>query len=270
MSTWIEDQLQQLMSPVTAATLSYTGPTLSALPGLTSLFAAVFAAAYVGWGLYGLSGKRRATLSSCVISIVHGIVTNIIAGAQLVSQYPFSLDAQNTSSVNFVMQLSAAYMIVDFFLFLLPFTPNDFLFVGHHMMTTGYMMSSLYIGRGGLSCLVLMVLGESTSLFQNSWLISRELRRESRAAMSCFKVLSPIYTYVFLLVRSIVAPPVIAWFCVHLQSAQKLPIGCRVTWAALAAVTTAGSQIWSYKLWKGLKKQSAKHKADVMHRPKSM
>ncbi len=43
----------------------------------------------------------------------------------------------------------------------------------------------------------------------------------------------------------------------------------RVTWAALAAVTTAGSQIWSYKLWKGLKKQSAKHKADVMQRPKS-
>lgn len=74
-------------------------------------------------------------------------------------------------------------MIVDFFFFLLPFTPNDFLFVGHHLMTTGYMMSSLYIGRGGLSCLVLMVLGESTSLFQNSWLISRELRRESKVGI---------------------------------------------------------------------------------------
>ncbi|DBA88031.1 TPA: hypothetical protein ACH3X1_005013 [Trebouxia sp. C0004] len=189
---------------------------------------------------------------------------------QLVSQYPFSLDAQNNNSANFIMQFSAAYMVVDFFLFLLPFTPDDFLFVGHHLMTTGYMMSSLFIGRGGLSCLVLMVLGESTSLFQNSWLISRELRQESRAAMSCFNNLSPIYTYVFLLVRSMVAPPVIAWFCIQLQSAQKLPIGCRVTWASLAAVTTAGSQIWSYKLWKGLKRQSAKHKADVMQRPKSV
>ncbi|DBA88030.1 hypothetical protein WJX77_008204 [Trebouxia sp. C0004] len=270
MATWIEDQLQQLVSPVTATTFPYTGPTLSAMPGLTSLFTAVFAAAYIGWGLYGLSGKRRATLSSCVISIFHGIVTNIVAGAQLVSQYPFSLDAQNNNSANFIMQFSAAYMVVDFFLFLLPFTPDDFLFVGHHLMTTGYMMSSLFIGRGGLSCLVLMVLGESTSLFQNSWLISRELRQESRAAMSCFNNLSPIYTYVFLLVRSMVAPPVIAWFCIQLQSAQKLPIGCRVTWASLAAVTTAGSQIWSYKLWKGLKRQSAKHKADVMQRPKSV
>ena len=73
-------------------------------------------------------------------------------------------------------------MIVDFFMFLLPFTPNDYLFVGHHLMTTGYMLSSLLIGRGGLSCLILMVLGESTSLFQNSWLISRELRHDSRVS----------------------------------------------------------------------------------------
>lgn len=33
---------------------------------------------------------------------------------------------------------------------------------------------------------------------------------------------------------------------------------CRATWATLAVVTTAGSQMWSYKLWRGLKKQSAK------------
>ena len=67
-------------------------------------------------------------------------------------------------------------------MFLIPFTPGDYLFVGHHMMTFGYMVSSLVINRGGLSCLILMVLGESTSLFQNSWLISRELRRQSKVS----------------------------------------------------------------------------------------
>ncbi len=36
-----------------------------------------------------------------------------------------------------------AYMLVDLFCFLLPFTPNDFLFVGHHIMTATYMMSSV-------------------------------------------------------------------------------------------------------------------------------
>ena len=75
-------------------------------------------------------------------------------------------------------------MLVDFFMFLLPFTPNDFLFVGHHLMTIGYMFSSLHINRGGLSCLILMVLGESTSLFQNSWLMSRELRRDNKVRAS--------------------------------------------------------------------------------------
>lgn len=85
-----------------------------------------------------------------------------------------------------------AYMAVDFFMFLIPFTPGDYLFVGHHMMTFGYMVSSLLINRGGLSCLILMVLGESTSLFQNSWLISQTLKRQSNvstlsslAAQSC-------------------------------------------------------------------------------------
>lgn len=79
-------------------------------------------------------------------------------------------------------------MAVDFFMFLIPFTPGDYLFVGHHLMTFGYMLSSLVINRGGLSCLILMVLGECTSLFQNSWLISRELRHESNVSISACNV----------------------------------------------------------------------------------
>ncbi len=36
-----------------------------------------------------------------------------------------------------------AYMIVDLVCFLLPLTPNDFLFVGHHFMTSSYMITSV-------------------------------------------------------------------------------------------------------------------------------
>lgn len=75
-------------------------------------------------------------------------------------------------------------MLVDFFMFLLPFTPDDYLFVGHHIMTSLYMIMSLQVNRGGLSCLILMALGESTSLFQNSWLIARELRRDNQVNVS--------------------------------------------------------------------------------------
>ncbi len=116
-------------------------------------------------------------------------------------------------------------MIVDFFMFLLPFTPNDFLFVGHHLMTTGYMMSSLYIGRGGLSCLILMVLGESTSLFQNSWLISRELRRESKVSI------------IYLTCCAVVVA--VSFLC---KSMQAIVTACCITCALLASASSKGQQ----------------------------
>lgn len=36
------------------------------------------------------------------------------------------------------------------------------------------------MGRGGVSVLILMALGESTSIFQNGWYMARDLRKDSR------------------------------------------------------------------------------------------
>ena len=78
--------------------LFFAGPALQYLPGLTGFFAANFVLAYIAWGLYGLSGKKRyrlslqlrltqackvfrwkvwcrGTLSSCAMSILHGLLT---------------------------------------------------------------------------------------------------------------------------------------------------------------------------------------------------
>ena len=48
-----------------------------------------------------------------------------------------------------------------------------------------------------------------------------------QVALKAFEILSPIYTYVFLLVRSVVAPPVMVWFAMTLMKATKLPFACR-------------------------------------------
>jgi hypothetical protein len=72
-------------------------------------------------------------------------------------------------------------MLADTLFFLLPFTPDDALFVAHHLLTAGYMVSALALGRGGISCLLLMFLGELTSVLQNAWLVARELRQDSKA-----------------------------------------------------------------------------------------
>lgn len=42
-----------------------------------------------------------------------------------------------------------------------------------------YMVQSLGLGRGALSALVLMAVGESTSVLQNGWYIARAMRRRS-------------------------------------------------------------------------------------------
>ena len=49
--------------------LIFAGPALQYLPGLTGFFAANFAVAYIAWGLYGLSGKKRYALSQLGLSV---------------------------------------------------------------------------------------------------------------------------------------------------------------------------------------------------------
>jgi len=131
---------------------------------------------------FRLNKQRQHQL--CDATFCGGFCCCLFRTLSMLCHLQVSSSLQHCKPLIFDVTVEQAYMIIDFSMFLLPFTPNDFLFVGHHLMTIGYMMSSLYINRGGLSCLILMVLGESTSLFQNSWLISRELRRESKVCIS--------------------------------------------------------------------------------------
>ncbi|KAL3131305.1 hypothetical protein ABBQ38_000597 [Trebouxia sp. C0009 RCD-2024] len=107
MAETIENLLLAIASPVALATKAFTGPALQYLPGLIGFFAVSFAVSYVAWGMYGLSGKKRGTLSSCDISILHGLLTCTLGFWQLSSNFPFSLDAPNNASTNLIMQLSA-------------------------------------------------------------------------------------------------------------------------------------------------------------------
>ena len=82
-------------------------------------------------------------------------------------------------------------MLADTFVFLVPFTPGDTLFLGHHLLVVVYAVGCLLVRRGGVSVMVLTALGESTSIFQNSWLIARNTRHNSqvRAGRHCLVAL---------------------------------------------------------------------------------
>ena len=47
-----------------------------------------------------------------------------------------------------------------------------------------YMVQSLALGRGALSALVLMAVGESTSVLQNGWYIARAMRARSQVRLT--------------------------------------------------------------------------------------
>ena len=49
------------------------------------------------------------------------------------------------------------------------------------LLACRYMLTAIYLGRGALSCLLLMGLGESTSLLQNGWYMARFLRQDYKA-----------------------------------------------------------------------------------------
>jgi hypothetical protein len=235
-----------------------SGTRLEILPVLVAAFAAFFYLAYGFWSVLPITAskgaKLRGTFSSCTMSIFHGIVATVMATYELKRAWPVDVAATNTARLDLVMTFSTAYMLVDLFCFLLPLTPNDFLFVGHHIMTATYMMSSVLLGRGGVSVAVLMALGEATSIFQNSWYIARDLRKDSPLAAAAFKRLSPAYTVAFVIVRTLIGPPAITWLARRLVLTDRLPFALRSYWAACAVLGVTGSQLWTYRLVRGLRK----------------
>ncbi|KAK9838479.1 hypothetical protein WJX81_001919 [Elliptochloris bilobata] len=239
-----------------------SGEHLKQIPGAFILFSCAFCISYVYVGaVWGLRGERRGMLGACAASLLHGLVTATLSAQQL-AHWPVVVDATNSHAENLTLQISTAYMLTDSLLFLLPFTPTDVLFIGHHIMTTTYMVQSLLLQRGAQSALVLILLGELTSPLQNLWYFARYLKDRSQVAARAFALISPVYTYIYLLVRSGIAPPAVVWLAYALVTSDgRIAPGYRWTWAVFAVLGTLGSQVWCYKLYRGLLKHSRAQRA---------
>jgi hypothetical protein len=233
----------------------YTGKSYRHVPAFVLLFTLTYFGGFTLFSAFDLKFKDRALLSSSTMSILHGVPASVLSFLLLWNEYPtIHVDGANVSEQTVLLEFCLAYMITDTFLYLLPFTPGDYLFMGHHIMVTGWILSCLTLGRGAMSCVFLLWLGEATSIWQNSWYMCKMLRKQSKVADACFGPVSVVYTFMFLLVRSIVGPPAVAWLCYEILSSKTLPPAYRYTWGFVAALTLSGSQIWSYKLWQGFKK----------------
>ncbi len=73
-------------------------------------------------------------------------------------------------------------MLSDALWYLIPYTPTDFLFCIHHVVVIIYVVTTLVVGRGAISCVLMLLFGECTSLWQNSWYISKTLAGRSNVS----------------------------------------------------------------------------------------
>lgn len=186
----------------------------------------------------------------------HALLCVLAAYPELAAWNPSisGLDAPNTPIQALQLQFSLGYLLADT-VYMVVFTPNDYLFLGHHALAGLYLFACLHHHAGAISALLIFFMGEITGPLFSAFSISKELRHDSPLAARMFALLSPVFTVAFVLVRSVISPIVIGWFLHALCfKSAGIPFAWRVFMGILVVAGMAGSQLWSFKLIRGFLK----------------
>eukprot|EP00246_Nothoceros_aenigmaticus_P013781 TRINITY_DN4932_c0_g1_i1.p1 TRINITY_DN4932_c0_g1~~TRINITY_DN4932_c0_g1_i1.p1 ORF type:complete len:275 (-),score=12.07 TRINITY_DN4932_c0_g1_i1:581-1405(-) len=199
-------------------------------------------------------GRARYEAASCCISFLHGTLSAILAGRDLWLN-EWILHGPNTEVQNKIMEYSMAYFVVDLLNYFYA-APDDYLFIGHHIATLTYMLSSRYfVGCGATSVMCLIAAGEATSPVQNVWTLARMSREEYPLSKKIYTTLSPWFTVYFTLIRGILGPYLV-WelgkFYLTGQADSAIPRWLAYCWMLKITFAISGSMVWVYKLWLGL------------------
>jgi hypothetical protein len=101
-------------------------------------------------------------------------------------------------------------------------------------------------------------MGEITTPLFNVFSVAKTLKEDHNIASKVFTLVSPVFTFSFVLVRSVISPVLIGLFLKKLIfESPAIPAPYNVFMASLVTCGMVGSQIWSYKLFKGYMKARA-------------
>lgn len=227
-----------------------------------------------------------AELAGVACSFVHGVVCTIVASLLLYDRWQSVVNrdlhltawiekdlayAPNTRKEDWLMQFSCAYFLVDSVHLAVYGRKSKWetrILLAHHFATTAYEVTSWMYGSGAAGVLMLMAIGEITSPLQNIWVAARALvRRDSLAAMSMRKfgqsvyfVITPVYSFLFVLNRCFVGPPAVYFFVLglvnkHARTKTQVPTWCMVLWLLCSFGGTAGGFWWAIRLKMGEKRR---------------
>ncbi|KAM0940605.1 putative TLC domain-containing protein [Dioscorea sansibarensis] len=196
--------------------------------------------------------KYRPDASSCFISLFHGTPAVLLAVFALLTQPSWSFASPNTEFDNLVLDFSIAYFTVDLLHYLI-LIPTDYLFIAHHLATLFVFITCRYLVlHGSFALLVLLVLAEVTSPFQNIWTLSGLRETESADAAELHQFLSlPFYT-LYTIMRGFAGPLFFYKMSAYYFSGKAddvIPSWVSILWVIIIGSAIGVSILWISNHW---------------------
>jgi hypothetical protein len=170
--------------------------------------------------------------------------------------------------VDALIQFCTGYMIYDaiFNVILLRWSPgdrlptfglDDYLFLGHHIVTSTYMISTRVIKAGHMSAMMCMLLGELTNPLHNLYMISNNALTldnnccNGELSQQLFTIISVSFAAMYFFFRVLFAP----FFFLHItydllitkQGRTNIPLALNIFWNLMIWAVVFGSISWIQK-----------------------
>lgn len=229
----------------------------SLFPSFFLMFCLIY---LVGYSIVFLNWnpKHRPDASSSFISLFHGTPAVLLAVFALLTQPSWSFASPNTGIDNLVLDFSIAYFTVDLLHYLI-LIPRDYLFIAHHLATLFvFITCRCLVLHGSFALLVLLVLAEITSPFQNIWTLSRLRQTESSHAAKLHQFLSlPFYT-LYTIMRGFAGPLFFYKMSAYYLSGKAddvIPRWVSILWVIIIGSAIGVSILWISNHWAELRNE---------------
>jgi len=222
---------------------------------------------YFGWPV---GGEDTYFAAACMTSFWHS--TLILPGlASLLLSQPFVPSGKLETSPQWyqdathsILSYCTGYMIYDSILGYVietwqpgigpVLTTDDWTFVGHHILTSLYMLSCRLISAGHVSAMILMFNGEFSAPIMNMhFFLEKALEQECCKGIECLPSLfaynEQVFSIVYLVCRVMVSPFVISYVSYDLlfkrgREKRDVPLWLAISWMPMCWGVQFGSIPW--------------------------
>jgi hypothetical protein len=178
--------------------------------------------------------------------------------------------------------------IQDTFVYIIPFTPGEWIYVAHHAVSAVFLAASLHLGKGAHACLFGMWIGESppkddllrcaallrsarpssvrspprppprtvcaagevTNPVFHVYNILNALRKRRPRVQAAFRLWAPLFTALFIFTRTLAGPLVSWWWCRKVLLEVDAPLAHKACWIFVSVTIVAVSQPFSLQFWR--------------------